>query len=217
MKRLLFGSRRSSPAALLTRISVVFYGAMTAVAVGLMAWRGDLGLMAPAAESWWIGKGAPGDVPGLIGLGLLLAFLVVWITRLPAVGEASWGSFLEERMQEAMAGLKPRHAVLLALLSGFGEEMLFRGVLQIWLVDHLGATGGWVLASLVFGAVHTGSDRRFLLWMGFSAVVGLLLGGLLIVTGSLIAPISLHAGVNGLNLLVQAWEERMQARSVSRR
>lgn len=43
---------------------------------------------------------------------------------------------------------------LVSIAAGVGEEILFRGVLQNWLVGLVGPLLGIGLASLVFGAVH---------------------------------------------------------------
>jgi membrane protease YdiL (CAAX protease family) len=40
---------------------------------------------------------------------------------------------------------------------GVGEEALFRGVLQSSLAESLGPNAGWLVASLIFGAVHVGN------------------------------------------------------------
>lgn len=45
-------------------------------------------------------------------------------------------------------------SILVGCAAGLGEEMLFRGVLQSAAVQKLGSTGGVVVASLLFGAVH---------------------------------------------------------------
>ena len=58
-----------------------------------------------------------------------------------------------------------------------------------------------VLASLIFGFVHFVPDRRFLPWTASALVMGFVLGGLLELTGSVIAPITAHVLVNFFNLL----------------
>ncbi len=61
---------------------------------------------------------------------------------------------------------------------GVGEESLFRGVIQPVLVDALGAPGGIVLSSAIFGAAHIRSLERPGEELINAAVVGSL-GGLL--------------------------------------
>jgi membrane protease YdiL (CAAX protease family) len=78
--------------------------------------------------------------------------------------------------------------VLLAVASGMGEEVLFRG----WLQAEVGLVG----ASLLFGAVHVWGRDAWPYGL-YAAAMGAGLGGLLIVTGSLWAPIFAH-GLNNL-------------------
>jgi uncharacterized protein len=80
----------------------------------------------------------------------------------------------------------------LALLSGFAEELFFRGAVQ-------GSLGLW-LGTAIFALVHTGPHRSFRLWTAFAAVAGLLFGGLFAWRGSLLAPIAAHVLVNAVNL-----------------
>jgi membrane protease YdiL (CAAX protease family) len=82
--------------------------------------------------------------------------------------------------------------VLLALASGIGEEVLFRGWLQ--------AEVGLVAASLLFGAAHVWGRETWPYGL-YAAGMGGVLGGLLMVTGSLWAPVLAHALNNLLGFL----------------
>jgi membrane protease YdiL (CAAX protease family) len=83
------------------------------------------------------------------------------------------------------------HIVLISMLAGLGEELLFRGVLQPLI--------GLPLASLIFGAVHIGG--RSLIGYGvWAACIGALFGWLTVVTGGLLAPIVAHAVYDALAL-----------------
>jgi uncharacterized protein len=81
------------------------------------------------------------------------------------------------------AGLGPLSSVVLGAAAGLGEEWLFRGVVQPAL--------GLVATSLLFGLAHVGGLRMlpFGVW---ASIMGLVLGGLAIATGGLIAPIVAH-------------------------
>jgi uncharacterized protein len=61
---------------------------------------------------------------------------------------------------------------------------------------------GLVVASVVFGLVHVGPDRRYLFWTGWAVLAGFLFGTLYDVTGGLLAPILAHAAHNGATLLL---------------
>ena len=79
-----------------------------------------------------------------------------------------------------------------ALLSGFAEELFFRGAVQ-------GTWGVWV-ATALFAALHTGRERGLWVWTVFAAVAGLAFGGLTILTGNLLAAIVAHCIVNAVSL-----------------
>jgi uncharacterized protein len=76
------------------------------------------------------------------------------------------------------------HIVVISIMAGLGEELLFRGVLQPLI--------GLPLASLIFGAVHVGG-RPFIGYGVWAACIGALFGWLMMVTGGLLAPIVAHA------------------------
>lgn len=80
----------------------------------------------------------------------------------------------------------------LALLSGFSEELFFRGALQSSL--------GWFLATLIFAALHTGPGRVFLVWTIFAFFAGSLFAALAHYRGSIFSPFLAHFLVNWINL-----------------
>jgi CAAX protease family protein len=84
--------------------------------------------------------------------------------------------------------------ILISVFSGVGEETFFRGAVQ--------QEFGIVVASLLFGLVHVGPDRRFLLWTLWAVLAGFLFGGLYDLTGGLLAPILAHAAHNAATLLL---------------
>lgn len=99
---------------------------------------------------------------------------------------------LEEKLTTLLGPLTPAEVIALALLSGFAEELFFRGALQ--------GTVGWIAASLLFALLHTGPGPAFRLWTLFAAVAGLVLGALMAWRGNLLGPILAHFLVNGVNL-----------------
>ena len=68
-------------------------------------------------------------------------------------------------MARMLGPLTPAQAIWLAMLSGFGEELLFRGAL--W--PHLGLVGGAVL----FGILHTVPVRGLAFYPVFAFLAGL--------------------------------------------
>ena len=138
---------------------------------------------------------APGDSPLLdLGLGVAAACGTV------ALGVASYrlvpalrglGKELGPRLVD---GAKRRDLVLVSVFSGVGEEAFFRGALQPEI--------GVVAASLLFGALHVGPDRRYLAWTLWAVGAGFLFGFLYQWTGGLLAPVVAHAAHNAATLLL---------------
>ncbi len=127
---------------------------------------------------------------GTIILGLGLGVAVVILSHILD----RFGPFA--RLNAMIAHSLPRlgfsDIVILSLFSSFGEELLFRGVLLQLVGIHL--------SSLIFGFLHYGGKRDFLLWGIMGWVLGYLMGGLFLLTGSLLAPILAHFTVNYFNL-----------------
>ncbi|MGH3089626.1 MAG: lysostaphin resistance A-like protein [Rubrobacteraceae bacterium] len=107
-----------------------------------------------------------------------------------------------ERLAEELAPLLVDGAtryslVLISVFSGIGEEMFFRGVLQ--------EEFGLVVASIIFGLVHVGPDRRYLVWTAWAILAGFLFGFLYETTGGLLAPTLAHVLHNAATLLL--WKQ----------
>jgi membrane protease YdiL (CAAX protease family) len=90
------------------------------------------------------------------------------------------------------------------------EEWFFRGVLQQGLVASLGARAGVFVTALLFALGHGGPGLSVQSWSAVVAqalVLGWVFGYARLHTGSLLAPIFLHVGVNGLGVLALASPE----------
>lgn len=132
-------------------------------------------------ERWWLDLAL-----GLSAGGLLLGAWWGAERTFPLAKE------LEARLGEALGIITPSEAISLALLSGFAEELFFRGALQ--------GTVGWAAATVLFGLLHSGPGKAFRLWTLFAVVAGALLGGLMVWRGNLLGPIAGHFLVNAVNL-----------------
>lgn len=62
--------------------------------------------------------------------------------------------------------------VALSVLAGVGEELLFRGAAQGWLIQHTGPWTAVIAASVLFGLVHYVSFTYFLVATGLGLVLG---------------------------------------------
>ncbi|HEX4956292.1 MAG TPA: CPBP family intramembrane glutamic endopeptidase [Thermoanaerobaculia bacterium] len=160
----------------------LFYlGLAIAGGIWLSVRHGDFPLGAIAPASWWR------ELPlGLAAGGVLLAAWEGMRRFLPAAVE------LEQRLAEVMAGLSRGDTVVLGLISGFAEELFFRGAVQ--------GAFGLTVATLLFALLHPGPGRSFFLWMVFAGAAGLLLGALVLWRGNLLAAMVAHATVNVINL-----------------
>ena len=162
--------------------AALFYGAFALVAgaIGALSGRNAFGPGGPLPLALSLGVAT---AVGTVALGLL-AYKVLPVFRKLA-GEVA---------PSVLDGTRGRDLVLLAVLSGVGEEALFRGALQ--------PEVGIVAASLLFGALHLGPDRRYLLWTAWAVGAGFLFGGLYAWTGGILAPLVAHALHNGATLLL---------------
>jgi membrane protease YdiL (CAAX protease family) len=173
------------------RIAFVFYGVCVLFAFGYALFTNQLGVLFGERLPAWLHLGG----------GVLLGLVVVLLTRVAARG---WGPMrrLVDTTTDLVGPLRTDEALVLALLSGFAEELLFRGAL--W--PHLGLVG----TSLLFGLVHVLPRRPLWVYPLFAVVVGLLLGLLREGTQSVWPPVLAHVTVNALNL---AWLGRRARRA----
>jgi membrane protease YdiL (CAAX protease family) len=160
---------------------------VAAAAAGTI-WRGGLPLWHPRP---WLPLG-PGvrDAYSSV-LGLAVGALVVLATR-GMVGRFDWAKSLHSALRPLARGMTSTGIVLLALLSSVGEEMLFRGLLAPWI--------GLVPQAIIFGLAHQIPGKSRWVWASWATAMGLLLGAMFQLTGSLAGPVMTHALVNGLNL-----------------
>jgi membrane protease YdiL (CAAX protease family) len=146
------------------------------------------------ALAWWSARtlGIPpqwGQPVRDTAIGLAVAAVLAlgnyWLlTRAPA----NWVSdgvrhVYHSTIVPLFGGLHPLGVVAIGAAAGVGEEWLFRGVLQPLV--------GLVASSVLFGVAHVGGSRMlpFGVW---ATVMGLVMGGLAVSTGGLIAPIVAH-------------------------
>jgi membrane protease YdiL (CAAX protease family) len=162
------------------------WGLYMALALGGALWIGLRRGVIPLSlfvdrGGWWIDLG--------LGIAAGLLLLGAW-----------WGAErtfplareLEARLGEALGPITPSEAMALALLSGFAEELFFRGAVQ--------GSLGWGAATILFGLLHSGPGKAFRLWTLFAVVAGALLGGLMAWRGNLLGPVAGHFLVNAVNL-----------------
>jgi len=173
----------------LGRIST-FYVALVAVGLAGLWARDGLHVLLPAGLRHLA-------LTVVLGVGVGLA-LVVLSRRL--VVHFAWARRLAAELRNIVGELRPGEALLVAALSGLGEEILFRGVLQPVL-------GLWITSAL-FGLLHIGPARHLWPWALMAGIAGLIFGLMASMTGDLVAPILAHATINFLNLRFLALTDR---------
>jgi membrane protease YdiL (CAAX protease family) len=115
-----------------------------------------------------------------------------------------------------VAALLPRNGAetlwtgLMAVNAGVSEEVFFRLLLPLLLVLVFGsAVAAFAVAGIVFGLAHIYQG-----WGGALAtfVLGLVLAGLYLGTGSLLAPVAVHVLIDLVGLVIRPTAARLTAR-----
>ena len=126
-----------------------------------------------------------------LGTAVLAGLAVVALSRISG-NRWAWARALREEFRDVLGPLGSEDILALSLLSAFGEEFLFRGVLHPRL-------GLWPTA-LLFGLLHFPYHRALLPWTAFALALGVGLGLMTDFFQSLWPAISLHFIVNYFNL-----------------
>jgi len=166
------------------RLITPFYLAMSAVGLTMILWRNPGKVFDPL--------NIPGERPAVFFL------LVVALTALVHAISRAWHHYsprarqCAEDLRLTLGKLSPANILWVALFSGFGEELLFRG----WILNETGLP----VSSILFGLIHFPPNRNWLLWPLFAAGLGFILGALCLYSGTLLWAVLLHAAINYVNL-----------------
>jgi membrane protease YdiL (CAAX protease family) len=98
-----------------------------------------------------------------------------------------------EALVEPLSLLGFEDIILISLVSGFAEEIMFRGFLQ--------TRFNIVAASLIFGLIHIWG-KKALPYTAYAVAMGFYLGGLFLYTNNLWVPILAHVVNNLLGLIM---------------
>lgn len=180
-------SRRSiskpadSPDSQFVRLAVAGEAGLILLAVGLGRVLG-ISLLAQLQPGW---------TPFLWGvLATLPLFLaLIWILRRPDGALRRLVDFVVGQLGPILAGRSAVELALLATLAGLGEELLFRGVIQTGLARLVPGPLALLSASILFGLAHFATSTYAVV----AGLMGLYLGVLFLVQGSLLTPIVTHA------------------------
>lgn len=169
----------------LVRKSAVFYGIASAVGLSVIhlgheSLARNLGAPTAMEEGLrWLAVGA-------LAAGVLLVLSHFFEDWFPSFRD------LKSAVVRLIGPVSVPAAIYLALVSSFGEELLFRGALQP-------LAGLWITSAL-FGLLHMGPGPLSA-WSFWAMLAGLLLGWLFEATGSLWPAILAHFGVNAISIL----------------
>lgn len=184
-------------------LAVVFLGVLrlTVVGPGVFDWAG-MGLRGNLSTA--AGEAAGGAV---YAVPVILVTAVVAAVAVQVAGVAPESPLPPTGTTEGLV----LHLLAGAVLAPFYEEVLFRGfALRAWLTTY-GTRGAIIRSSLLFVLAHvlfvggaSFQDAARLAFVGGVAriPVALVLGWLYVRTGSLWAPIGLHAAFNGVLILL---------------
>lgn len=109
-----------------------------------------------------------GVICGTLIYVITFYFSCYFLNNLPSLREL----FL--RLHGLFSHLSWPGIILLSCSAGVGEELITRGLLQTWLVGHLGVWNGVILASLIFGLMHAMTRLYVIVTFLLGAIFGLL-------------------------------------------
>jgi len=160
--------------------------------------EGGLAVIAILADVLWLGLNfwqyvrCDGETLWQITWGLLPLIAGYFILQaLPFKALQRIDRFVRELFQQHMSHLPIWQLAVIAALAGIGEELFFRGLIQLGLAEGLGINV-WIailIASLIFGLAHAVTLTYFLL----AFLVSVYLGFIFDFTGNLFVPIAIHA------------------------
>ncbi len=176
-----------------TAVAVLFEGGLGLIAL-VLGWL--FGVPLRASIQWALPAVAGGAAATVPLLGLLWVCL-----RLPWAPLVELRRVVNELLLPLLRPARWWELAAISLLAGWGEELLFRGLLQQAIAERLGPSAGpWIglaIASVVFGAVHWLTNAYAVL----AGLIGVYLGGLWMATGNLLVPMVAHALYDFLALL----------------
>jgi membrane protease YdiL (CAAX protease family) len=171
----------------------VEWGLVAAIlAVWLLSGRAfsNLGLGSEGGTRLWIGAGL-----ALLGI----AFFVVQarsVARSPENLEVARGQFGDLRYLMPHNANEMRCFIAVSITAGICEEIMYRGFFIAYMEPFSGIWPAVFLSSLVFGLGHAYQGTKGILK---TSIAGLIMAGLYQLTGTLWAPMVLHASIDAVN------------------
>ena len=185
------------------------------------ALEASLGLLAALLGLMLVGEAFPflfhadleGLVWGLCGTVPLILFALLsrtrWARQLGPLRRIE--EVVERLMGKAITEMSLLQIVLISVAAGYGEEALFRGVLERWLEESLTQVSAVLLSATLFGLLHPMTVGYFVL----TFCIGIWFSWLHHQTGNLFVPAFAHALYDTLALLLFRRKLRREAAEVT--
>lgn len=171
------------PAPSMVKMAAGFYAGMTGLA---FVWAG----LAGRTPLW---QDQPPDAQSILRwsvVGLLFGLCVVVVSHL--MMQLRFAQDMAAVFVGMLGPISWWQAFLLALMSGIGEELLFRGAMQ--------PTLGLPLTGLIFAAMHWPMTAKLIPWTISAGLLGLALGWGFERSGHVLGPVIAHFVINFINL-----------------
>jgi len=181
--------------ALLVEMSLAIVALVIGWALGRMHLLGlDLNLDSVGHNVKAVAIGIAATIP------MFALLVLVRTTQLKALRE--FNQVVDKMVNLLFGATSIWNLALISAAAGLGEELLFRGVLQLtiseWFDGSVGVAFGLMVASVLFGACHWLSFT----YAAFATIIGAYFGLLLIFTDNLLVPIVAHALYDFVALIV---------------
>jgi membrane protease YdiL (CAAX protease family) len=115
--------------------------------------------------------------------------LFFWLAQSRAASCVALRELIQQQLLPHLRGATFLQVLLLSMVAGLAEEVLFRGVIEVGLARSLGPWLAMVLSAILFGLCHALTPVYFLLATG----MGLYLSLVWMASGQLISLIITHA------------------------
>lgn len=137
-------------------------------------------------------------LPAVLAVSTTSLLIMIWMgSPIPKTGHVLLGLVADSHSNLGLAIL----SISVVFVAPFAEEILYRGVIQTYLVGVLGPSRRWlvlILSGLLFSSVHWGLVPWPMLPALF--VLGVILGWLYETTGSLVPAMLVHGLFNAANV-----------------
>lgn len=167
-----------------TLTAAIFEGSLVAVALVLGWLLGQPPLRTFQFDLRAVAFGIAATLPPLVLFWLCL--------RLPLRPLQTIAHIVDEMFVPMFRECRLVELAMIAALAGIGEEMLFRGVVQVAVADEIGGPHGvWLgllIAAMLFGLLHPITPT----YAALAGLIGLYLGWLWLASGNLLTPITTH-------------------------